>query len=424
MSVASKRLSSRENIIWNASGSLIYLGCQWLLTVLVVRLSGDYSYAGLLALAMSIGNIFTSIAQYRMRAFQVSDVRHEYSAGQYLAFRFVTIASALTFSMVYATLTCRWPEVLCVFLYLLYKSVELVIDVLHGVDQQNDRMDFVGVSLAMRGVISVLSFSISLGLGFSLEVAVLSMMVLTIPVGLFYDYPRSSAFESLHPSICLKDVRGLLAQGFLPAISLLACSAVMTIPRQYLSILMGSEALGIYASVASPVAIVQAGASYIYSPLLGSFALAYSRGERRGFTQLFYRVLVALFASALLISAAFMLVGPEILALLYGQEIKSYSYLIVPMVVCSILTVLLWFLNDLLVAMRRIIKCFIGNAMAIVVAVPSTFVLVGMFGMNGVSFTGIVALGVASLASIAFVFGELGKMGDGDVEKDGVGADA
>lgn len=65
-----KPLSLRQNTIYNAVGSLAYQGFQWLITVLVVLLSSDYANSGVLAYAMTVGNMFSSIAIYSTRAFR------------------------------------------------------------------------------------------------------------------------------------------------------------------------------------------------------------------------------------------------------------------------------------------------------------------------------------------------------------------
>ncbi len=46
--------SLRNNIFWNTAGNIIYLICQWLLSVVVVRISGNYTDAGVLTLVTSI----------------------------------------------------------------------------------------------------------------------------------------------------------------------------------------------------------------------------------------------------------------------------------------------------------------------------------------------------------------------------------
>ena len=72
----------RVNMAWNAVGSLVFLGCQWLTCVLTARLADDYATAGVFALAMSISNVFASIELYKTRSYQVSDI-HERTCGHY-----------------------------------------------------------------------------------------------------------------------------------------------------------------------------------------------------------------------------------------------------------------------------------------------------------------------------------------------------
>jgi len=69
-------LSLKANMLWNSAGSLTYLACQWLVTVLVVRLTSGYDAAGLLSLAMSVTGIFGTFATYKMNTYQISDVHH------------------------------------------------------------------------------------------------------------------------------------------------------------------------------------------------------------------------------------------------------------------------------------------------------------------------------------------------------------
>ena len=60
-------LSIRANMAWNAIGSIVNLGCQWLISILVVRLSTGFDDAGLYSLAVAIFGVFSPISQYRIR---------------------------------------------------------------------------------------------------------------------------------------------------------------------------------------------------------------------------------------------------------------------------------------------------------------------------------------------------------------------
>lgn len=81
------QLSVKANMLWNSLGSMTYLACQWLITIVVVRLSSGYEDAGLLSLAMSVVGIFGTFANYKMGTYQISDISRENTLGEYMGFR-------------------------------------------------------------------------------------------------------------------------------------------------------------------------------------------------------------------------------------------------------------------------------------------------------------------------------------------------
>ena len=185
-----KPLSIKQNMLWNSFGSITYLACQWLITILVVRLSSGYEAAGTLSLAMSVYNIFAPFAIYRMYTYQVSDVKRENTVGEYFAFRIITSSAALVCCLVYAALTCPGSALLAIALYAIFKIVGLLIDVLHGLDQVNKRMDYIGKSLVIQGVLTLAAFCSVFAVTASLEFALASMAIVTVLVGVLYDFPR------------------------------------------------------------------------------------------------------------------------------------------------------------------------------------------------------------------------------------------
>lgn len=72
---APEKLSLKANMMWSSVGSLTRLGCNYLVSsVLVVRLAAGFDAAGMLALAMAIANLVNPIADFRLRTVQVTDV--------------------------------------------------------------------------------------------------------------------------------------------------------------------------------------------------------------------------------------------------------------------------------------------------------------------------------------------------------------
>lgn len=397
----------KNNMLWNSFGSIAYLISQWLVTVLVARLSTTgYDAAGVLAVAMSVSNIFAHIGLYKVRAYQVSDVNKEVSAREYVAFRLITIAVGFVVVMIYTFATCDASLYVPVALYLAYRGGETFIDVLHGVDQQNFRMDYCGKSYLIRGITQLVAFVAVFGATGDLSWAIVAMIAATFPV-IAYDMRCAGQFDSLKPSIA-KGRAVKLAVVCLPAVvGAVFYILVATVPRQYLSMLSGDAALGIYASVCAPAVLVQAGACYIYQPVLGLFAKRFADGDDKAFLSLLAKVTLGVVALFAVCFAAFRVAGAWFLELVFGSSIVDHVYLIYPALVMVTLTAYVSFMSDLLISIRDMRGNLIGNAVGFAAVLPCSVLLIRVFGANGISFSVCIAYALASGVMLVFMMRKL-----------------
>lgn len=401
-------------MLWNSAGSIINLGCQWLISVLIVRLAGGhYEAAGVFSLATSVYGIFSPIGQYRMKTYQVSDVREENSTGEYLAFRGITCGIALVLCAGYSLLTCSSDAWMAIVLYAVYKSVTLLIEVFHGCDQKRHRMDYIGQSLALQGIVSLVLFCLIFFASQSLELALASMTLGMVAILLLLDYPRTRRFGPIVVSIGPRKAARLLVVCFPVVVAGIAASAAPSLPRQSLSSVMGNASLGAYASIAAPIAIIQMGATYVYGPLLSYFSESYARRDRKAFLLLLLKVVVGIVIVGVVCTIGILLLGEPILVILYGESIRSYTYLMVPMVPFAVLTGLMWFANDMLISLRNFRGSFAGGVTSLLVAVASMYPFITLFGMNGVTFCGLLSCGVSLLVMGAFFVGQISSYGWG-----------
>lgn len=392
-------LSIKKNMLWNSIGSLCNLGCQWLISVLIVRLSNGYDAAGIYSLGISTYNIFGSIAQYRMYTYQVSDVKNENTTGEYLTFRLITGLSALVLCSIYGVATCSPVAWATIALYALYKTTTLIIDVFHACDQRFYRMDFIGISLALQGAISLACFVLAFGFTGSVELALILMTLGICLVGSLYDFRRTSSFERIKLGISCQKTIYLLAKCLPVVIAGIAASATSSLPRQALSSIMGNTVLGSYASVAAPVAIIQMGASYIYNPMLGYFSERFAVDDLAGFRQLLAKTVGGILIVGACCVVGFTLVGSQFLMLVFGESILDYVYLLVPMVISSIVSGVQWFINDLLIALRSFRPTLVSAIVSLVVTLVLENLFIIQYGPNGVTLTNM----VASLISLAIM---------------------
>lgn len=377
---------------WNSIGSITNLACHWLITILIVRLSGGYAAAGVYSLATAVYGIFAPIAHYRMYTYQVSDVKKENTAGEYFAFRCLTTGGALLVCMVYSFFTCSQDAWAAIFLYGLFKTVSFLVDVLHACDQVHYRMDIMGKSLMIQGIVSLVSFVAVFGITGNLEITLIAMTIGVILVGASYDFPRTSKFAEIRFGISRKKAASLFLVCLPFVVAGLAASATPLLPRQYLSFVFGDVALGAYASVAAPVTIIQMGASYIYNPLLSYFSELYAGKDHRGFCRMLILSSLAIAGIGAICVVLFGLFGEELLALVFGDSIRAYAYLLIPLTILAVITGFSWFANDLLISLRDFKGTVFGSLLPLAVVLVVMKPFADSYGMNGITYAGIVAM--------------------------------
>ena len=379
-------LSPLANAIWNATGCFFYLGCQWLITVLVVIFSDGFNDSGVLAYAMSVGNMFASISLYKVRTFQVSDIKKEYTSQNYIAFRIITVTISACLTVGYlAVMTQSLSTLSSSLLYLIFKADETFNDVLFGIDQCNERMDYIGKSQLLRGASTLIGFSVPLYISGSLHLALIGMATLCILVTLFYDCRVSGRFTEIKPKIS-KDAALKLAKAcFFPTLANLFAVSIVSVVRQLYGNIEGETMLGIYASIATPAVLIQASAAYLYSPLIGSLSARLYDYGNRSFRKAFMKMLLLLVGALAVLVCVFSEIGQPALALLYGSDVVSYTW-IFPNVLLSTAGVgILYFLNDCLIILRDGKTQILMNASAFILAIGVSTPFFTTFGMNGIN---------------------------------------
>ena len=399
-----EELSIKKNMAWNSIGSMFYLGCQWIITILVVRLSSDYTAAGTLALGMAIANIFNPIGYYKIRTFQVSDLSNAYSSCDYIGFRLITTIASFVAMLAYSVATCTINDAPSIIAYGLFSCGPVLVDVLHGIDQKNNRMDYIGKSLIIRGAISLLAFSVGMITFDSLFLSLCAMTVLTYAAIGLYDVPATRKIEkSLKPCFDRKRIARLATTCLPLVLALLFLNAAPSVSRQILASLYSTSDLGIYASVAAPIAIIQMGVQYIYAPLLGKFAKHSFKNEGKLFIHLLLKTIAAILILTTVLMVLFLLFGRDLLTLLYGSSISDYAFLIPPLVICTSLTALIWFCGDLLVVIRKIHANLICYLICFIVSTITATPFLENCGINGASYCLIAGFALGLIGSLIVI---------------------
>ena len=403
-----KKLSFAQNASYNTIGVLIYDFCLWLTTLVVVRLSPDYVNAGVWQLSISITNVFAAIASFSLVSFYVSDVNDENKLEDYLCTQMLTCFFAFVICVLYA-LVCGYVgmQFLCIIIYMLVRILETVAGFIFGIDQRNYRMDHVGVSFTLRGVLDLAVFTTGLYLTKSLLVAASSMIFVTFFILIFYDIPHAKRFEKLKVSFSAVQIKKIITRCLPSVLSISLFIAVSTVPRQFLERLFDEATVGYYSTIAAPIVVIQVVVISMFTPLLRDVALLYKEKNFSKLKSIALRIALTLICFAVAGSIGAKLLGTFLYGLLYGHEIEQYCYLIYAVIGCVVMYAACWACWNMLIAMRKTKVMAVFSTIALVTVIFAGKPMIIRFGMNGVSFAILSAYTVYMLLSLIYIMNQI-----------------
>lgn len=381
-----KQKSFSYNLMWNSIGSFSYLFSQFTLVAITVKLSSNFENSGIISLAISIANIFYTIAHANSRPYLVSDTKRSHEDSYYVGFRILTSVLAFILCFVYIlffsyTVQQMWS----IMLYMLFRIIEVIADLMHAFGQREHRMDIGGKSLLLRGILSFIAFVVTLMLTNDINLSIVSMIVVTFLVIYLYDYPQVKKFTKFQAKFDFQEMKMLFYKLFPLTVASLLSIVAFVIPRQILEKMEGINAFGIYTAIATPAVFVQVAATYVFNPMIVTFAEYINNKQKRAFLSLFYRTSFALVAISIASLIGIYFLGDVVLKIVFNQEILEYSDLFIVIILLSCLNAFVLFLWNILVIFRSLKYMFIIYVVGFLFVLVASTWFIDVFGMNGVS---------------------------------------
>ncbi|MFV8752246.1 lipopolysaccharide biosynthesis protein [Nannocystaceae bacterium ST9] len=327
MSEPAPASSLRRSLSWTLLGELSFAACQWISLMVVAKL-GSPEALGRYSLGLAVATPVIILANLHLRPIWVVDVRdrpeHERASwADYLGLRLLVQPIAL----LVVALVCLirgWPlaTVTVVVAIAVIRAAGSVSDILYAPAQRAERMDPIGISRALAGVVWLAGLTIGLALGselLALGLVALASFALTLTWDLHHARRHESMRARFEPAALRRLIRLALPMGL--AAGLLGLTG--NVPAYVLELDHGLAEVGFFAAVlsilqASGVVNVALGNAAI--PRLAKLALADPSG--------FWRLLIKLLALAGLLNglglALVLALGEPYLRHAYTPEYAVY----------------------------------------------------------------------------------------------------
>jgi O-antigen/teichoic acid export membrane protein len=332
---AARPVSLRRNLSWTATGNIAYAGSQWAMIALLAKF-GTPDMVGQFAFALALTAPAVLLSNLALRLLHATDAKNDYTFGEYLGLRMITISVAAAALITFAL---AWPygaEIATVIIAVtLAKAFESTSDIYYGFLQKRERMDRVARSLLSKSALSLMAWTVGIFLTGTAVGATIGLAAAWLTGLLLVDRRSARAVaridgepDALRPSFDGRRM-WLLTRMALPlGLGSMLISFNTNLPRYFIQAHLGPYELGIFAAMAY---VVVAGNTVIFAIAQSvgpRLSRRYAEGDLPGARRLFAKMLGVGVAAAVLGVATALLAGDLVLSLLYTPEYAARSGLL------------------------------------------------------------------------------------------------
>lgn len=375
--------AQKKDYIWNSIGSFLQSAISPILLIVITRLNG-VGDSGLFSFAMSLSVVFWAISLWGGRTYQVSDVKKEFSSGDYIVVRFISSLIVAVFSISFCILSgYDLIKTELIMVLVSFKILESIADSMYGVLQIHNKLYIVGISLTMKSVFGFIIFAIVDILTKNIVYGALSIFIVNIAVVIFYDIPWMKHVESvdltkkniMQAVKIMKKTAEVFVIVFLTMFSL-------NIPRYFLD-KYHYDQIGYFGIMAMPITLLTLFISFILQPNVVNLSELLKKKKIKEFTKIVSKIDFITFTLGILFVVSSYLIGVWALNTVFGIDINNFRIDLTIMVIGAVANAFVSIYVNLLIILRRFKGQFYTLLVTNILAVVLSIYLIDRLAMLG-----------------------------------------
>ena len=375
--------AQKKDYIWNSIGSFLQSAISPILLIVITRLNG-VGDSGLFSFAMSLSVVFWAISLWGGRTYQVSDVKKDFSSGDYIVVRFISSLIVAVFSISFCILSgYDLIKTELIMVLVSFKILESIADSMYGVLQIHNRLYIVGISLTMKSVFGFMLFTLVDILTKNIIYGALSIFIVNIAVVIFYDIPWMKHVESvgltkkniMQAGKIMKKTAEVFVVVFLTMFSL-------NIPRYFLD-KYHYDQIGYFGIMAMPITLLTLFISFVLQPNVVNLSELLKKKKIKEFTKIVSKIDFITFTLGILFVVSSYLIGVWALNTVFGIDINNFRIDLTIMVIGAVANAFVSIYVNLLIILRRFKGQFYTLLVTNILAVILSVYLIDRMAMLG-----------------------------------------
>ena len=361
--------------------------------LIVLARLGTPEMVGVFTLALAVTAPLFMFSNLQLRVVQATDAQGRFAFNDYLGLRLASSLLTLGILMIIVLIFPYKPSTMLVILMIgIAKAVESISDICGGLMQQQERMDFISISLIVKGILSLLFLTMGMVITRQVLGGCIGLVIAWTMVLLGYDLRVTwrliklfgSQDQRLAPTWTWPTQQRLIKLTLPLGFVMLLISLNANVPRYFIEHYLSLGELGIFAVIANFMLVgstIQGAMAQTASPRLAKY---YADGRRKNFANLLFN-LIGLGALMGGIGAGVSWIfGKQLLTIIYKAEYAQYNNLLVWLMIAAGLEYISSFLGTGITAARYFrvqVPLFATSAVVMAIA---CFILIPIQGLAGI----------------------------------------
>lgn len=376
----------QKTYFWNLAANVLY-ALQSALLLLIVSRFGTLEETGLFSIIYTTTHMLSTLGNYSMRNFQVSDVKNEYCFENYWTSRIISCGLMAVAGLAYGVFRYGISNsLLIVLLFVGYRTTDNIEDVIHGHVQKEGRLDAASCVKTVRVFLASIAFSAVYIITKDLTYATLTMLIVSVVILVVSIPPFNRQFPGLRYRLLFVKTGKLLWTCLPLCAGALIQIYVINSPKYAIDRLMSSESQAVFNILFMPVFSINLVVMFIFNPLVAGLSKMWAEGKTKEFWKIIAKQMAIILGFTVFAVICSWFFGCELLGFVYGVELIEYRLLMTILMLFGGIAALTTFMSIIITIMRRQRAIMVSYVIALIISFVFSDTMVGSYGMDGAGY--------------------------------------
>lgn len=320
-----RRGRTKHDYVWNTAGLAVWGTLFPVLTVVSTQFSGAEG-AGMFSMAFTVATLMLYVGNYGVRTYQVSDLDEMESFAAYQIQRVMTCLIMLVAGIIYC-LVRGYGHEMCLICggAFVARAVDALADVYEGRLQQMDKLYLAGISVAVRSVLEVVSFTVLLFVTRSLPVASVGMAVVALATLVLLSVPLAYLETPASREPRLLEIGEIFIDCFPAMAATFMFALIEAMPKFAMEGTLPYDNQVYFNAIYFPAQSILMMVGFVYRPQLVRLAELWADSTKRARFDVIVLAMCGVCVGATLVMlAAFATVGIPLNGILYATDFEPF----------------------------------------------------------------------------------------------------